>query len=443
MGKLEMKPSKFNEYFTAPDGAKLAFNSYSCALAVVDDKYEKLMSNISNITHDNVPEDLQECFIAAKEGMFIVPNEYDELLELFTKRNFQKYSIQSLGLTIAPTLACNFKCIYCYETSKPGIMSEYVADKIVDFVKYESKHLKNLSISWYGGEPLLAKELVYSLSERFLSICNERNIEYSAFIISNGSLLDDDTINKLIKYHVRGIQITIDGPPEVHDTRRVNKSGIGTFSLLIENVNKLLKTEQIEVVLRINVDKTNDSEVEELISIFDERLVSKNVKITFGQVTAYTDACKTIESECYNNGEFAVKLLHYYGILSKYGFDVYNDFPYPEVKLNYCCAELMNSFVIDPEGYLYKCWNEVGNINGSVGNIAEGVYDITSYKNGIWLKRNPFANKKCENCSLLPVCMGGCPHNDMILKQDNVCDLIKYNITDIMLKYYEMNKEQL
>ena len=377
-------------------------------------------------------------FEAACEGMFIVDEDCNELLDLYIKRNFQKYSTESLGLTIAPTLACNFKCIYCYETSQPGIMSQEVADKIVDFVRFESDHLKNLSISWYGGEPLLAKELLYSLSERFMAICQEKSINYNAFIISNGSLLDDETILRLIKYQVKGIQITVDGPPEIHDCRRISKDGNKSFDLLINNINKLLLTGEIEVVLRINVDKSNDGDVERLFKILDQRLVNKNIKVTFGQVTAYTEACRNIEHNCYDNGEFAVKLLHYHGIMSKYGFDEYNDFPYPEVKLNYCCAELMNSFVVDHKGYLYKCWNEVGNRDRSVGNIAEGIYDITGYKNGTWLKRNPFDNEKCSNCSLLPVCMGGCPYNDLVLNKSNVCDLIKYNIKDVMIKYYEM-----
>ena len=262
----------------------------------------------------------------------------------------------------------------------------------------------------------------------------------NAFIISNGSLLDDDTIQQLIKYHVRGIQITIDGPPHIHNSRRVNKAGSGTFDLLIDNINKLLAANEIEVVLRINVDKTNDADVESLIEILSDRLDSKNVKITFGQVTAYTDTCKTIEHNCYNNGEFAVKLLYYYNLLEKYGFDEYNEFPYPEVKLNYCCAEVMNSFVVDHEGYLYKCWNEVGNTQKALGNIVNGIYDVTGYQNGKWINRNPIDNVKCSECTLLPVCMGGCPHNDMVLNRENECDLIKYNIQDVMLKYYELSK---
>ena len=76
-------------------------------------------------------------------------------------------------------------------------------------------------------------------------------------MISNGSLLNDTIINDLIKYHVKGIQITLDGPPEVHDSRRVSKNGVFQFNKIIENINKLLQTKKIDVVIRINVDKNN------------------------------------------------------------------------------------------------------------------------------------------------------------------------------------------
>lgn len=435
-----MKESMYNMYFSADDGTELAFNSYSCGLAIVDNDYHNLMSQLKNIDKNNVPDNIKECYESAVEGHFIVENECDELTDLYTKRNFQKFSMDSLGLTIAPTIACNFKCEYCYETSKPGIIKENVIDSILKFVERESNDLKNLSISWYGGEPLLAKNEIYYMSNRLISICKKRGIEYNAFMISNGSLLDDETIANLIKYCVTGIQITIDGPPDIHNKRRRNKAGLGTFDLLIENINKLLKTEKIEVVIRINIDKSNDSQVDQLLEILSDRLIDKNVKISFGQVTAYTDACKTIENNCFNNAEFAKKIVELYDYLEKYGFSEYNDFPYPEVKLNYCCAELLNSFVIDPEGYLYKCWNEVGNTSSAVGNICDENFDILGYKNGRWIKRNPIYDEKCSKCQLLPICMGGCPHNDMVLNNRGVCDMIKYNIEETMLKYYNMLK---
>lgn len=438
-----MKESIFNAYFTADDGAKLAFNSFSCGLAVVDETYTELLSQIKDITPDTVPSELKDCFEAAVAGHFIVEDDYDELAELSVKRSLQKYSTDSLGLTIAPTLACNFKCIYCYETSKPGLMSTEICNSIIKYVEDQASRLQNLSISWYGGEPLLAQNLIWQLSEAFMKICEEHQIEYDAFMISNGSLIDDCVIQKMIKYQIRGIQITIDGPPDVHNRRRVNKAGDDTFDLLIENINRMLETDKIEVVIRINVDKSNQQDVESLIAILASRLSSKNIRISFGQVSAYTEACKNIENTCYDNGEFALELIKYQGVLEKYGFADANPFPYPEVKLNYCCAELLNSFVVDHEGYLYKCWNEVGNTERSIGNITDSEFDITNWKNGKWITRNPFENETCKKCNLLPICMGGCPHHDTVLGKKATCDLIKYNIQDVMLKYYNMLKENV
>jgi len=437
-----IKQSKFNIYYTADDGIRLAFNSLTCALAIVNDDYYRLMDSLDNLSDENVSDDLREVYFSAKEGSFIIEDDFDELLDLSTKRFLQKFSSESLGLTIAPTLACNFKCTYCYETSKTGIMNDSVLNQIIRFVESQITHLKNFSVSWYGGEPILGIKVIYKLSEKFIKICEDNNVKYNAFIISNGSLLTDEVINNLIKYKVYGIQITIDGPPDIHDIRRVNRSGDSTFDLILNNINKILKTQKMNVVIRINLDKSNEGSIEQLIEILAERLVSKDVRITFGQVTAYTDACRSIESSCFDNGEFAVNLLRYYDILKKYGFDKYNDFPYPEPKLNYCCAELLNSFVVDHEGYFYKCWNEIGSIKNSIGNIMDMKFDIAGYKNGYWLNRNPILSEVCIHCKLLPICMGGCPYSSIVLKKDNECDLIRYNIKYIMLNYYNKFKDK-
>lgn len=435
-----MKESRFNIYYTADDGVRLAFNSLTCALAVIDNTYDALISSLKSLSKDTVPEKLKDCYNAACSGHFIVDDDVDELKELSIKRNFTKYSIGSLGLTIAPTLACNFKCIYCYETSKPGVMSEKTQSDLIEFVRSHIKTINSLDVSWYGGEPLLTKEIIYSLSEKLIDLCSQNNVEYNAYMISNGSLLDDLTIRKLEEYKVRGIQITLDGPPEIHNSRRICKSGEGSFDIIIEHINRVLLLSNIQVSIRINLDRTNSNHLNNLLEILSEKLVSKDVKISFGQVTASTDACKSIESSCYNNKEFAKEVLYYYTLLKEHGFDKFNKFPYPQLMLNYCCAELINSFVIDHEGYMYKCWNEVGNYKSSVGNISDGSYDLTNFRNAKWVERNPIDYDDCRNCALLPVCMGGCPHNDVILKNKNKCDMIKYNNRDIMLNYYKLLK---
>lgn len=436
-----MKESKFNVYYNLEDGTRLAFNSLTCALAVVDSSYSELIELLPNLNSESLPEHLRECYSCALNGHFIVDDDCNEIQELTIKRNYSKYYTGALGLTIAPTLSCNFKCIYCYETSKSGVMSEKTQNELIAFVVNQIKNLKSLDISWYGGEPLLAKNIVYDLSSKLIDLCNSNNVEYNAYIVSNGSLLDDETIDRLVEYKVRGIQITLDGTSEIHNKRRQTKSGKESFDIILSNINRVLQTEKIDVSIRINIDKSNSLELENLISYLSTHLVSKKVKISFGQVTAYTEACKSIETSCFDNQEFSIEILKYYYLLEKYAFNEYNNYPYPHLMLNYCCAELLNSFVVDHEGYLYKCWNEVGNVEHSVGNVSDTHYDLTNYKNAKWVERTPYAEQACSECSLLPVCMGGCPYNDIVLKQGNKCDMIKYNNKEIMVKYYKQNQD--
>lgn len=434
-----MKESRFNHY-TIHKGSKLAFNAISCALAITDETYERLMTQIRDIhSTEDVPNDLKECFNAAKQGKFIVEDDCDELLVLETKRNVDKYDLSKLNLTIAPTLSCNFKCKYCYETPQSGVMTEETQRHLIQFIEQQSNKIKNLHITWYGGEPLLAKEIIFSLSNEIISLCEQKDIRYSATMVSNGYLLNEETIQRLAELEVKTIQITLDGPRDVHNSRRVCKSSTNSFDTIIKNINCLLKDGRIMPSLRINVDKTNSNTIEELLSYLSTNLINHKIKIHLGKVEAHTETCKSIASNCFNNEGFAELVLNYSDQISKYGFDDENRIPYPRIRLNYCSAEILNSFVVDPNGYLYKCWNEVGDVDIAVGNIINGASEIFNTKNALRISHNPIKEEKCKDCKVLSLCMGGCPQTNEYKKTSHTCDQIKYMLQGIMEKYLEAN----
>jgi uncharacterized protein len=60
------------------------------------------------------------------------------------------------------------------------------------------------------------------------------------------------------------IQITLDGPQDVHDKRRPLKSGQGTFEKILTNIEENIDI-MPNVSLRINVDKENVSRVNEIL----------------------------------------------------------------------------------------------------------------------------------------------------------------------------------
>lgn len=320
-------------------------------------------------------------------------------------------------------------------------MSEKVQSDLIKFIEQRLTVAKSFSVTWYGGEPLLAKEIIYNLSEKFLAFCEKSNISYDAFIITNASLMDDNDIENFKKYKIHGAQITIDGPKEIHDQRRRNVKNESTFDKLIDRINALLNN-NLTAICRINIDKENIKRVDELLETLRQKIDKyQDLKIDFGQVSAFTDICKSIESDCYNNEQYADIVLPLYAKVQEFGFEVNKMNVYPSPKVNFCCYDYANSFVVDNHGEIYRCWNHVGNLKRSCGNVSDFDNDklVSNYLSAMaW---NPIHNSKCRDCKYLPICMGGCP-DAMINSADGqpICGTVKYNLDKVLNYYYEQLK---
>lgn len=430
-----MKKSKYNHIIQDNQGKTLAFNATSCALAEVEDKFLDILKNIEDIDSDLCDDETKELITLMRQGDYIIEDGVDELQVLKFKNKKGQFSSNSLGLTIAPTLMCNFKCPYCYETPKNYLMSKKVQDGIVDYVEKNADGIVGLSITWYGGEPLLAKDIIFDLSQRLKKICDKNGVKYDAYMISNGYLLNEDTIEKMLDNDIKGCQITMDGPPEVHNKRRILRSGEGTFNKILENV-KTLKNMGGRPSIRVNIDKTNVEAVTTLLNIFKEHNL-EDIHINFGQVTAYTEACSSIAGSCLNTEEYSEASINLQKLLHAKGFTA-DDYPYyPGIKGNYCCADQVNAYVVDPDGFMFKCWNNIGMVEEAVGNILEVENPKMKHvaENINWMSNNPFEGE-CLDCKLLPICMGGCPY---LKKQSGVrsCEKWKYNFESMLRYTYE------
>lgn len=141
-----MKVSKFNHYYNC-DGEIFIYNARTTALANIEkEKFEAL----SKFTSDNSTK-LDNDFIKDLEfGGFILPEDVEELDILKEEVYRSRMNTDSFGLTIAPTLACNFKCPYCYEreVTDCSLMSEEVQEKLIEFIEEKIPTINHLSISW-------------------------------------------------------------------------------------------------------------------------------------------------------------------------------------------------------------------------------------------------------------------------------------------------------
>lgn len=432
-----MKKSRYNVVFEHND-KKFAFNGMACALAEVTDDFLNIINSIENLDIASLNKEKKELFDAMKDGNYIIDDNTDELSILKFRSYYGKFSDRTLSLTILPNLQCNFACPYCYEglqvmsgKSKVVHMKNDVKEAIYKQVEFAAEAKTKLGVSWYGGEPTLSKDIIVEMSDKMISICKKHDVKYVASMTSNGFLIDDEFINKMINAKIETVQITVDGPPAIHNSTRKLKNGSGTFDAIIKNIKKM-KDNGITVYIRMNITKLNMHSFTDLLDI----LMNENLndcQVIPSSVVPYQNVGSCVANNCLSAKEFSKKDLEYRKILYERGF-IESKYPHiPNYMQNYCYGDNVASYSIDPSGNIYKCWIDVGNSLRSLGNIKEITekrLETIAEKALHYMFWSPFKHQKCNDCEILPLCMGGCPHRGMLNNNTPNCDLLKYNLID-------------
>lgn len=430
-----MKKSKYNFFFNLDEDSVLAFNALRNGMAVIPKTvYQKL-------SHSGIDElgDFDEATIRELlKGGFICDDNLNEFNLIRVRKNRSQYASHSLGLTIAPTLSCNLACKYCFETPSKFIMDEKIIQQLTVFVEnYINRGIQSLGVVWYGGEPLLAVDVIDTLSKAFISLCEKKNVKYTASIITNGVLLTKETAELLKTCNISMAQITLDGDRDSHNARRPYRGGNGSFNDILANVKAIAGF--IPVIIRSNIDVTNsDAALNFLRDIKDEPWFKENygksVQFYFGHVRKYTSSCACSKDEVLKQGEFWIKDMELKNILSQSGF---SSDEYPNITSG-CCATNLHSYVVDPRGDLYKCWNHIGEKTKAVGSIFHPVelnpLHIEYLTDGFEY------DEECVECKCLPVCMGGCIDIRIMAKKGEIdhkdCSQWKFYLEESLRKYY-------
>lgn len=278
-----MKVSRFNIIEEVEDGI-LIYNTNSNGILKLNKDYARKYKDLIK-NKGEIDKGFEEALLYGK--MIIRDQDGDELDKIFIENKLRRFGGNQIDLTIAPTTACNFRCPYCYEKGKEYTsMNEDTVQKVKEYIEKLKENYKYIGITWYGGEPLLAlstiKELMESVYDNF-----DKNHVYSN-IVSNGYLLTEDTANELKKYNISDIQITIDGPPEIHNKRRILPSKEDTFFTIFDNMKSALNIyPDLHISIRVNIDKTNINGVDEIISYLKQYDLFKKSFFIFGTSIKY------------------------------------------------------------------------------------------------------------------------------------------------------------
>ncbi|MEI7597126.1 MAG: radical SAM protein [Bacteroidota bacterium] len=429
--------SKYNLLFEY-ENKKLLYNSFSNSFIELEQELYNRLKNFQLNKDIKIENQFStDEIIKFKDISIIVENDNIALNQIKYDVLHKRFNPEYLVLTIIPTFDCNFNCIYCFEDKSNAMyMDELTSYHLIEFIK-SFKYTKHISITWFGGEPLLAVDTIKFISEEVISYIGKEN--YSSNIITNGFNLNEKNFKELINVHINQFQITIDGTKETHNKRRPCINDNDSFTIITQNVKKCYEyvinnnLKNIDFIIRVNLDKENIDEFIQIGHYLHSKIGAINIRPAF--VNDISDSCKN--TACIMNQaeqtEFLLELFKKHGICVE-------DFYFPEYRYE-CGVRNMNNFVIGPNGDIYKCYEIAGNPEEVVGNIITKNLDENKIIRYL-VDADPLDDSKCTNCFLFPRCGGGCPHkrleNKYLSKKNDVCLRNKYAIKQYLSNTYEM-----
>jgi len=405
------KPSQYSSAARDDDGALILANHATGAIGVVPaDEAATAAAALRPATTTDGP--LAGVLRDLAHGGFLVPSTVDEH-EAVRASYLARYVAPNLHLILMPTEQCNLRCVYCYESFVRGEMSAEVQDGIRRLVERQ-RGLRRLTISWFGGEPLLAPEIVVGLTGDLRRHCEARGITFICGATTNGTLLTPELAERLIGAGVKTFQISLDGLEHHHDAHRRGPDGEPSHAQIIDNLRALARTDlDFSVSIRHNVDAAN---------IGTTRDFYRALSTDFGADERFTTDVKTIgQWGGPNDDDLAVCTGHatYRALVDvkqhalDVGFRPSHATRMLEPNGAACYAADPRSFVVGPEGRLYKCTVELDyhdrNIVGQLNQ--DGSMDLDWDKMALWCETDGMRpGTKCSGCSLGAACHGAvCP----------------------------------
>ncbi|MCK5157113.1 MAG: radical SAM protein [Spirochaetales bacterium] len=314
-----------------------------------------------------------------------------------------------------PTYFCNFACTYCYQEGYEHTTEMEQPEVIDAFFSYIDREFagRKKYITVFGGEPLLPGKSPKANIMHLVREAEKRSLGLA--FVTNGYALKS-YIPILKQGFVREIQVTLDGPEEIHNKRRMLKGGNGTFNQAVEGIDAALEA-GMPINLRVVVDRENMPYLGELADFAIEKgwtanplfktQLGRNYELHFCQsdqsklydrVSLYEDVYTLIKNQ--------PQFLEFHRPAFSIAKFIFENSSLPNPLFDSCPA-CKTEWVFDFTGRIYSCTATVGKDDESLGTF----YPAVTRKDEIieqWEERDVTTIPECAGCSLQLACGGGC-----------------------------------
>ena len=432
------------------DGNHVLLNSLSGMMDLIDEEAYDIITSHSD--DDELSQEIltkisavQDDFIErgyltnlSREGELLKAEEHAlKLADKVTKISDDKWAV-----VLIPSLACNYRCTYCFERNSgyPAVMmSKQQVDSIFDLIK--DKITPGHYMTLYGGEPLAREnrgiiEYIFekgaAFKQTFFAVTNGHDLNYYM------DLLGSDKIRQL--------QISIDGPKIIHNQRRISRDGVSSYDKLMHNIETALAETDVHITLRINLDKRNAPYVMELMDDLDGRgildnpvfNVACNVVTGVGDLTARHDDIRPLEEAVEAKYPRYKDMFMGYTVVSSEAVLPALLFGQAVLQRVSVCGAPDGMKVFSPDGHIYSCWSVIGDLDQTIGTFDcnGNIYWNRKVLNR-WKKSMLAYNRKCLGCKYGFICAGGC-HKFVLMNETSDgsydCDYHKYMFDEYLAR---------
>ena len=303
--------------------------------------------------------------------------------------------------TLHLTNRCNLRCDYCYVGHGENDMSDETARAAVDLAR---RGVKRAGIIFFGGEPLLRRELIHNTVAYARTREKENGCQYFFKITTNGLLLDDDFLAFAQREDIF-VALSLDGLKGAHDAHRRDAQGNGCYGQAVDAAHRLLKVRPYSPALMTVRPDTLSQYAAGVESLFE---------LGFSYVIASMDYAAD-----WQDGDLS-ELRRQYELLA----DLYERktlaeekfyFSPFEVKISshinnrtYCherCELGLRQLSVGPDGMLYPCVQFVGDPEFALGDVRRGIDETV--RQALYT-RNEQEKPGCDRCAIRTRCNHYC-----------------------------------
>lgn len=371
-------------------------------------------------------------------------------------------------ITLEVTSRCNLRCIYCIYNEPvkyarnhgPAEMTWDIARKSIDLLAANSKKAKELFVTFYGGEPLLNLKLIKKSVPYAQECFKGRPLHFS--LTTNCTLINENTARFFAENNF-SILASIDGPPDIHNSYRINTQGRGSFDNSMKGLQMLVDIYGNEKNSKIALNMVfappfSEEKINRISQFLQENSYLANLRAHITYAVAGTiPAEKMAENKAYENDknlfEWAEEqFLNQYphgnktflskDTIEKSMYKLYSrhisDEPVYQLYPNGCCNPAVRKVFIEADGKIRLC-ERIYSTAPTIGDVEKGIdYDLV--KRVFVDEYIEMSNRDCAKCwvgRLCSLCYVDAYENKKFSyeKKRNMCRIIRH-LVERDLKLY-------